>query len=504
MSGLRPGSSRLLALLLGLALAAVAFQLARGLRETARLDVHAALRDPAVRDEVMAELIEASPGIWDSFPDPDVGRVLQAAPALDLDARPPGNRLGLRERDYALPKPPGVQRVVLLGDSYVFGNGVAAADRLGVRLAEYLRLRAGNAEAAIECLHVGVGGWNVRAECAYLRRQLSLLEPDLVVQVLFSNDLDDTGAVRGFGAMARSSTQRPGLTDSLFAASHPFELGFTGFNLLTAGLDFESRTRYAEARAELERLARAVEASGARYLVVLQWPLHAAVAARSLLGDFREDQLGYLPASFFNDPEYRISRVDSHWSPAGHARVALFLYGLIQQRGLLPELELSPWPAASAAVEELHGAWHREAAAEHSTPRVLAPADVGRELDLDRLTESTARQVHGGIDGEGLVAPYAAVVLRCAGARTLVLTGHCLERPELDGTRVAVSVDEVEVGSFRLRSGEPIQLELELPTDELRRREFVSVRLASDDYVYIGDALRHCVVFRLGSLRLDP
>lgn len=47
-----------------------------------------------------------------------------------------------------------------------------------------------------------MGGWNAVAECAYLRRLLSELAPDLVIQVLVSNDLDDQMGARGFGGLA--------------------------------------------------------------------------------------------------------------------------------------------------------------------------------------------------------------------------------------------------------------------------------------------------------------
>ena len=70
------------------------------------------------------------------------------------------NSLGMREREYEPRKPPGVTRVVLLGDSYVFDNGVLAEDRMGVFLEKWLVERASR-NGEIECLHVGGESWNL-------------------------------------------------------------------------------------------------------------------------------------------------------------------------------------------------------------------------------------------------------------------------------------------------------------------------------------------------------
>ena len=105
------------------------------------------------------------------------------------------------------------RRVVLLGDSFVFGNSVRAEDRFGVLLEKELSARSrSTTETGIEVLHIGIGSWNTRAQCSFLRRQLSDYDPDLVVQVFIGNDLDDNYGVRGFGTLAdfdpKSARQR--------------------------------------------------------------------------------------------------------------------------------------------------------------------------------------------------------------------------------------------------------------------------------------------------------
>jgi hypothetical protein len=125
---------------------------------------------------------------------------------------------------------------------------------------------------------------------------------------------------------------------------------------------------------------------------------------------------------------------------------------------------------------------------------------VERRLSFAPPTEESLRQVYTGIDGQGLVSPYASVLLP-GPARRLALRGRALDRPELDGVSVQVFVDEVQVGGFELRSGLRIDLAWPLPP-EVSGREFVAVRCVATDWVYAGDQGRHCVSFALEELAL--
>src|SRR5574342_198728 len=113
--------------------------------------------DASVRKEAVAELISKEGGGWDTFPDPEVGRLLQpGTESRSIDGEKfvvSANGVGLREKEFAMPKPAGVVRVVLLGDSFVFGTGVAENDRLGAFLRGYLTSNAGDPKKRIECLH---------------------------------------------------------------------------------------------------------------------------------------------------------------------------------------------------------------------------------------------------------------------------------------------------------------------------------------------------------------
>lgn len=464
----------------------------------------ASANDPAVREAAIQRLVDASLGVFDSHSDADVGRVLQPGLAeRELAGVPIGsNSQGLREREYELPKPAGLVRVVLLGDSFVFGSGVRADERLGVQLERDLAAGAGGRR--VEVLHVGIDSWNVLAECAFVRRQLALLQPDLVVQFTVHNDISDTPGVRGFGARGRFTPRLRQRGDALVGDMLPYALGVPAVNWLSMGLDWESRTRFAEAGDAIVALARAVEAGGGRYLLVLNWARLNPIAREQWGSRLDERQVAFLPATFMEDPDWRISGADYHWNPAGHARVARLLYGLIVARGLLPGLDLPERAEATVELENLDAAGRLEAQGALPLEMVGGPdSPIGSELTLDDLEPAEVQQIHGGIDAEGRLGPYASVILRRGAGRRLAVAGTCLDRPELDGARIAVLVDEVPVGELELAAGARLERGWSLP-EAVAGRAFLSVRFVADDFAYAPDDTQHLVCFRLERVALEP
>ncbi len=136
---------------------------------------------------------------------PDVG--IQFAPnttfELKYDSNPRGyfdetgglryriNGYGFRGPDYPLEKPRGVRRIVLIGDSFAFGEGVRFEQTLGERLEHRLNEREGT--APVEVLNLGVGGANTLSELSYLRHRGMALGPDLILWLYVLNDAGAAG-----------------------------------------------------------------------------------------------------------------------------------------------------------------------------------------------------------------------------------------------------------------------------------------------------------------------
>jgi len=98
------------------------------------------------------------------------------------------NSRGLRDtREFAYEKPPGVKRIVSLGDSFTAGYEVDADQTFSSILERTLR-EAGH---DVEVLNAGVSGYSNAEALVYLERELLRYDPDVVLISFFANDLVD-------------------------------------------------------------------------------------------------------------------------------------------------------------------------------------------------------------------------------------------------------------------------------------------------------------------------
>lgn len=469
--------------------------------------IEPAFDDPELRKAAIAELISKESGGWDTFPDPEVNHLLQ--PRIEARKFEDGrftvksNEFGLREREFATPKPAGVIRVVLLGDSFVFGQGVEENDRFGSLLHGFLTRNAGPTKSRIECLHFGITCWNIVAETAFMRRVLSLVQPDLVIHLVIRNDMEDNPGVRGFGRFSQFDPLHGDRGEPLFQARNPAVFGRRQTCWLTFGIDYEGRSRLEDAGRRIARLADLVVRSGGRYLMADYYVGNLAKSRQYLASVLKPDQVCYLPSLLSSHDDMKVD--DAHWNRKGHELVAKALYWVIRERKLLPQLDLADWPEAAAVARE----WLSKGDEEAAGPPIEAPPGrrrIGASIDFARLEDEEAAQVTGGVvparrQPFAFAGPYAALILAGGGARRLHVKGHGLDRIELDGTRVEILVEEAKVGEFEVKGGDPIDLDLAVP-DAVAARPFVSVRFVANDYAYCATDWRQHVVFALEKVGL--
>lgn len=96
------------------------------------------------------------------------------------------NSLGMRGPERAKQKPPGVYRVLVLGDSVAYGIGVRPTETLSAQLEQMLYARG---RLQVEVLNAGVPGYNTEQELRWLERVGLALEPDAVVLAYCPNDV---------------------------------------------------------------------------------------------------------------------------------------------------------------------------------------------------------------------------------------------------------------------------------------------------------------------------
>lgn len=95
------------------------------------------------------------------------------------------NSVGNRGPEAAFAKPPGVRRVVLIGDSQAWGYGVGDDDTIAAQLARLMNEAAGPRH---EVLNLGVGGYGTDQAFLKYLVQGRRYAPDVVVLTVFKND----------------------------------------------------------------------------------------------------------------------------------------------------------------------------------------------------------------------------------------------------------------------------------------------------------------------------
>ena len=96
------------------------------------------------------------------------------------------NTFGFREREFVAPKPPGVYRIMVLGDSFTFGSGLSEAERYSNRLEALLTPRYPDRE--IEVLNFGFSGASTIDERDTVMRYKDFVQPDLIIIGFCHND----------------------------------------------------------------------------------------------------------------------------------------------------------------------------------------------------------------------------------------------------------------------------------------------------------------------------
>ncbi len=246
------------------------------------------------------------------------------------------NSLGMRDREHAEVKAPGVTRLVVLGDSIAAGLRVEKLEEIfPARLEAGLRA----AGRAVEVINLAVSGYNTGQEVEMLKVRGLAFAPDLVILAYCLNDtrLDDGGILGGL--LARQPGARaPARIHPGFAWSALYRLLW---HRLTA-VDPEPSIAGNTVSAAFDELGALARRHGFRVLVVVfprfgggtyahseQHLLPAAAARRN--GFAHLDLLAAIEACR-RTTDRRLARDRYHPTAAGHACAAMAVERFLESR----------------------------------------------------------------------------------------------------------------------------------------------------------------------------
>jgi lysophospholipase L1-like esterase len=92
-------------------------------------------------------------------------------------------------REFAVPKPASARRILFLGDSFTFGQGVEDHETFAAQTERRLKQLCPTTE--LEVVNAGVPGFSTSQELALLEAEGLALRPDVVVLAFYGNDPED-------------------------------------------------------------------------------------------------------------------------------------------------------------------------------------------------------------------------------------------------------------------------------------------------------------------------
>jgi hypothetical protein len=253
------------------------------------------------------------------------------------------NAQRLRGPPCAVPKPVGTLRLLCVGDSHTFGDGVADDESWPAHLGRELSRR--HPGRALEVINAGVNGYETVQEVLWIEQHLLALEPDGILLQYFANDAGSRqGTVeveRGFlvglvhprrggsiGWLRRQSALADALGEALFQR---LNLGDFGSSLLE--LYDEQAPGWLATRSALTGAAAELERRDIAFGVVL-YPLLAegpgGLASHRAFARVREFLERHDIEHFDGEPTFlgrdlaalRVAPGDMHAGAAAHALFA--------------------------------------------------------------------------------------------------------------------------------------------------------------------------------------
>lgn len=416
------------------------------------------------------------------FPPGDVRAVLHRPAAGELGyERAPGAHLaeithdshGYRGPERSLDKPPGVFRILALGDSITYGAGIPF-ERTYPQVLEAL---LGGAAARVEVWNGGTIGYNARQEALWLERAGLAMHPDVVLLAACANDLGPRQLERTTANGTVIREYAPPLVPLVLGAG-PLARAISERSAL-ARLANRAAARVSPAAASAPILDPQANENGAAYARIRD--LAAAAGARTAMVVFpmlgatddgleavrrRIEEIGAalgiptldLADTFRAVPPADLRLVASDpWHPnaTGHLLAAQAAARLLREHGLVPATAAPALGAGGVAEATFRVPPMTDVSALRSPPRIdgvlddaawRAIAPIGAFLPLPDAPEPPSRATLAwlGHDDERLY-----VAFRCADPDPERLRGVVRER---DGDRIWDD-DDVEV--FLAPPGEP-------------------------------------------------
>lgn len=135
------------------------------------------------------------------------------------------NTIGLRDREYTTPKHKNSKRILILGDSFTFGSGVADDSAIfPERLEQQLNADLADKETTVEILNGGLMGSLTGDWVELLSRVKDNFQPNVILVVFFLRDGTRTTAMGSFFEPIRKKIVKQNQTAFAYRHSYAYRI----------------------------------------------------------------------------------------------------------------------------------------------------------------------------------------------------------------------------------------------------------------------------------------
>lgn len=287
------------------------------------------------QDELQTELFETASGDQAFYPHTlrEIGFIfnpyLKHATWMGHEGETyPVNSLGLRGEEIPREKKKGKTRILIVGDSMVFGWKLKEEDKLSGVLNKICADRLGRDK--FEFFTAALPGWNIKSEATFLESHLERLKPDFIIWSVAANDGEDAG-----GAVP------PGILGNWNSPQKKKQVPFFFMQKFYKTLPIP---------AVLERWQeniRIIDAFVSKYdtsIMLLYWspkqrPFFQLINSRF---HFKKYPSVRVPRELLADKSWRVSPNDGHPSPWATEQIALGVLRKLKRLKIIPGIAFQP------------------------------------------------------------------------------------------------------------------------------------------------------------------
>ncbi len=245
--------------------------------------------------------------------------------------------------EYAVKKPKNVFRIVVLGDSWTFGQFVSTKDNFSSRLEDMLNSQTQCTPVKFEVLNLGVGGYDLRYAVERFNLRGKKYDPDVVVWAIHTNDFEEINdflfpKIKIYTDEFKNQGANSDYTDS--DGSPKASPLYVVLAWKKAIEDQKMEMSQSELFAYQDKALRSIRDTYQGKLLLYTWFKVLTTTLEAQYLNVMKDFVTQSPNSFYYPSNISFEKVDHlpdfHPSPSGHEKTAKDILGYLVEHNLIP------------------------------------------------------------------------------------------------------------------------------------------------------------------------